>query len=315
MTSIFDLAKEADDVSGKSSGYAPRELPREGIALFRLREYVELGGRKDDWKGEERKNLPVRVTFELVHPDHAIKDDTGNLISYHTISVMLNKSNSDRSKYMKLFSKLNYDGSVRVVPGLVPGINKLLGKGFLGYIHHRTVGEGDKEKTYVNLDSNGEFTIGAPVIQIPDPVTGVPTSEKRPVPIPEMYGEPRLFLWENPHVSDKHYQMMWDSIYIDGSRDDGTSRNWMQERISSPDENYLWEGSRAQKLFKSSGNSKSTIPRDDTDVPDITNPVPLETKTAAKEVSKPKARKVKKESTPEQPEPKGVIDPLEALGI
>ena len=236
--SILDIAqqvKDTPDNAGVKRDFSP---PREGVALMRMTSVIEMGEVMSEWKGVEKKNRKVIVEFELLHPDHAIKNSEGELVRYHTLLVYLNKSGFDKSKYMKLFNKLNYDGSVHVEKGSIPPMSRFLGKPFLGHIHHNPSKDG--KKVYVNLNKGDDYTIGAPRVPVQDEM-GVPTGEFKDVPVPAMHMDPRLFLWEPLGITDEQYAEMWASIHVDG-------RNWFQEQIMGPD-NVAWEGSRAQALF------------------------------------------------------------------
>jgi hypothetical protein len=254
MTDFSKILNEEDiQTQGASGGGFKVEPPAEGVALFRLREVIEFGCIDSEYKGTPKKERPVSVVFELVHPRHAIhrKNDDGSngeFIRNHEVTVRLNKSNSEKSKYMKLFNKLNFDGRVSAPKGKVPSFAAMLGDAFLGEIHHNSP-EGS-DKVYVNVDKDGEFTIGAPRVATVDEM-GAPTGDYKAVPVPEMAGEQRCFLWET-NVSDEVYRMMWDSIEITGEKNDGTPRkNWIQEAVSS-EENIEWAGSRAESLFGAS---------------------------------------------------------------
>ena len=63
--------------------------------------------------------------------------------------------------------------------------------------------------------------------------------------INEMIG----FMWENSSFEDATYVAMWDSLYIDGTRQDKdgkeVSKNWIQDLIMK---NLEWEGSTCQAL-------------------------------------------------------------------
>ena len=248
--SILDLAADAQDVKGSSTGEGfTKTLPREGIAMLRMSGYVELGVQEQEWKGKKKLAKPVIVTFELVHPDHKIKNKEGEFVGYHTVDVRLSKSDFEKSNYMRLFKKLNYNGKVKYAKGTIPSLAKFLGDGFLGKIYHNTVGEGDKARTYVNLyEEPGDYTIGAPNVPITDE-TGLPTGEVRPIKIPEMNAQPRLFIWEAPGMSDEAYRDMFQSISIVGTKKDGSPKNnWLVDIILGP-ENVALPGSRTEALF------------------------------------------------------------------
>jgi hypothetical protein len=230
----------------KPFGSFEQPVPEEGIALFRLREVLEFGSKDSDFKGVAKVVKPVSLVFELVHPRHAInRNDDGSFLRNHEVTVRLNKSNNDRAKYMKLFNKLNYDGAVATPAGTIPSFAAFLGKPFYGNVHANV--SPANGKTYINLDKDGEYTIGAPRVAATDDM-GAPTGEFNTIPVPEMNGAQKCFLWETG-VDDATYKAMWESVAIVGEKKDGTPyKNWIQEAILSH-ENVALPGSRAERLF------------------------------------------------------------------
>lgn len=204
----------------------PRAKAREGVALLRLRDYLELG-LKQPKNPEYKPAKQVRLTFELLHPDHMItgkKADGTEFAFPDTLNVYLNVG-GPTSRFGKLFAKLNYDGSA-------VHFAQLVGKGFMGQIFHN----GD----YVNIsNADGEWTIGAPEFR--DPMTNVITQ----VDVPEMDGTPKVFIYDHPDMSDADIQEMWDGIFIEGENQDGKSKNWIQNAIM---ESLDWETSRTKSI-------------------------------------------------------------------
>ena len=245
------VSQEETEVAGATGGSFVKTPPTPGPALFRLREIVEQGVREvtGQHAAPGKTKNAMYVVFELVTPVHAITKDDGTFVRNHDVKVYLNKSNSDKSTYMKLFNKLNYSGEVATPKGKIPSMLAFIGKGFYGAIENNVVGE----KTYTNMTTGkgaaAEFTIGAPSVPAIDPVTRMPTGEYNDITVPEMAGPQRVFLWETG-VSDDMYKQMWASIYKDGTYgDDNKSLNFDQDDITDPERNLAWEGSRAQALF------------------------------------------------------------------
>lgn len=236
------------EVEGQAAGGSFKvDPPEEGVALFRLVSVIEFGKVMGEFNGKPKETRPVMLEFELVHPRHAIKKEDGEFIRNHTVSVRLNKSNNERAKYLKLFNKLNYDGSVPTPPGKIASFAPFLGKAFFGSITNNVSEK--TGKTYTNIDKDGEYTIGAPRVPEIDETLGTPTGNFKPIPVPEGSADIRCFLWETG-VSDDTYRAMWDSIAVTGEKKDGTPRNnWAQNAISDSEENIEWVGSRAQSLF------------------------------------------------------------------
>jgi hypothetical protein len=229
FSKLGQAAAETEDQSVEKKGGA-RPLPRAGSALFRFVEYIELG-RHAPKNPQHKPSNKVVLGFELHHPDHMIETENGKIPARFTVRV--NKTASMKGKFLPLFNKMNYDGKAKHMV-------QMLGNAFLGKLFHSK----DGDKTYVNMhDTDGAWTIGAPRHE--DPLSG----EIRDIPVGEVKGTIKAFLWENEGVSDEDIKAMWDMIYIEGERetDDGktVSKNWVQETIQ---QNLDWEGSRTQAL-------------------------------------------------------------------
>lgn len=245
FSKLGQAAAESDDQSVEKKGARP--VPREGIALLRLREYIELG-RHAPKNPQHKPSMKTVLVFELLHPDHMIDTDNGKVPM--TLTVRVNKTASAKGKFLPLFNKMNYDGSARHMV-------QMIGKAFLGTLTHNK----DGDKVYVNLTgADGAWNIGAP--RQVDALTNQTTD----IPVPEMHGKGRAFLWENESVSDEEVKAMWDMIFIEGVRtdDDGKehSKNWIQETIMK---NLDWEGSRTQHLVEEQvDTSELSAPADQT---------------------------------------------------
>jgi len=218
-----------------------RTLPRAGVALLRFTGYIELGRHEAAPNSGYKPSLKCILEFELNHPDHLIEID-GKKVP-QTIQIRVNKGQTSKSGFRKLFNVMN-----KAHGGTYTHFLQMLGLPFLGEVFHNKVGEGDKAKTYANLSQDGAWSLKAPV-QI-DALTNTSV----PVPVAEVNGTIRGFLWENDSISDEDLVGMWESIYIEGTReveDPKTkekvevSKNWIQENIM---ENIEWEGSRTQAL-------------------------------------------------------------------
>jgi hypothetical protein len=208
-----------------------REVPREGVALLRLVDYIETG-RHEAKNPMHKPSLKVLLTFELSHPDHMIEMDGKKVPA--KITVRVNKTYSDKGKYMPLFKALD-----RALGGGFKHIVQMIGKPMLGHIYHNEW-EGKK---FANLDIDGSWSFKPATMD--DPLSGTST----PIPVPELHGTPKVFLWEAEGMTDEQVTGMWDSIFIEGTRtnEKGTevSKNWIQETIM---ENIEWEGSTVQAL-------------------------------------------------------------------
>ena len=219
-----------------------RELPKAGVALLRLLSYVETG-RHQPKNPTHKPSLNAILTFELSHPKHLIEID-GKKVP-QTMQVRIKKGKTSKAGSRKLFAKMNtaYDNQYQ-------HFIQFVGKEFMGEIFHNTVGEGDTKATYANLDNDGDWSLKK--AETIDAMTEVAT----PVPVAELHGTPTAFLWEVEDISDEDYQQMWDSIFIEGTREvedvktkekKEVSKNYIQELIKK---NIEWEGSRCQALVE-----------------------------------------------------------------
>lgn len=240
FSKLGQAAAESDNQSVEKS--ATREVPREGVALLRLREYVELG-RHAPANPQHKAAMKVMLVFELLHPDHMYDTEDGKRPMLLTVRV--NKTGSSQGRFLPLFQKMNYDGKAQHMV-------QMIGKSFLGQLTHNK----KDDRTYVNLDgADGAWNIGAPV------QVDALMNTKTDIPVPEMVGEPRAFLWENDTITDEQILTMWEMIHIEGEREvngEKKSKNWIQETIQ---QNLEWEGSRTQALTEKQVDvSELTVP-------------------------------------------------------
>ena len=238
FSKLGTAAAQSEDMTQNKS--FERELPRAGVALLRLRDYIETG-RHESNNPQYKPALKAMLVFELNHPDHLIEIDGKKVPS--TITIRMNKGATSKSGFKKLFNVMNAAHG-----GEYQHFVQMIGLPFLGEIYHNTTGEGDKKKTYANLDLEGAWSLKAP-IQV-----DALTNKQTPIPVTELDGTPKVFLWENPSISDEDIVSMWESIFIEGEREvedaktkekKMVSKNWIQELIM---QNVEWEGSTTQAL-------------------------------------------------------------------
>jgi hypothetical protein len=238
LSKIGALAAAAEDLT--QNKVFERELPKAGVAFFVLKDYIELGRHASSNPSHKPSHKAVLI-FELNHPKHMIEIE--GVKEPQLFMVRVGKGSTAKSGYRKLFAAMNaaYDNKFN-------HFVQMIGKPFLGELFHNVVGEDDKKQTYVNADFNGAWSFKAPV-QI-DAITDT----KTPIPIDPLKGEPRVFLWEPTGIEDDDIIGMWNSIYIEGTRDvedkatkevKKVSKNWIQEQIMK---NLEWDNSKTQAL-------------------------------------------------------------------
>lgn len=211
------VADTSEDMNEATKGGGGGRLLPAGYAFARLVEYVELGYHREEFQGVVKEPaLTFQLGFALYGEGYQNEDGSPYIIRPFSIRY----SRNDKSKCFKLFAKLNYKGTAKHYA-------QLLGQGWLAKIEHvkRKTGDG----VVFRLDLDGFL----PPL---DPVT------KQPYPIPEPTDDLyKLFLWDNPTKE------AWDSLYIPGTWDDGSSKNKLQEKLLT---SVNYEGSALQELLQ-----------------------------------------------------------------
>lgn len=238
LTKLGALAAAAEDLTVNKS--YEREIPKAGVAFFVLKDYIELG-RHASSNPSHKPSQKALLVFELNHPRHMVQTDAGKVPE--TFMLRVGKGSTAKSGYRKLFAAMNaaYDNQFN-------HFIQMIGKPFLGEIFHNESGEGDKKRVFANADLNGAYSFKAP-FQV-DAITETRTA----LPIDPLKGTPKVFLWEPTGIEDDVIVQMWDSLFIEGTRDvedkvtkevKQVSKNWIQEEIMK---NLEWEGSTTQAL-------------------------------------------------------------------
>ncbi len=203
-----------------------RKLPDVGVALLRLVGYVEKG-LHEPTNPTYKPARKCELTFEICSPRHNI--EIGGKKVHPTIKMYINKTSSDKGKYIPLFKALNKASGNQFVH-----FAQMINRPFLAEIEHSECGK------YANLVPTS-FKAASQV----DAISGVATD----IPVPEMMAKPQVFLWEAKGISDEQYLEMWESIYVEGEytndKGEAISRNRLQEAVQ---DNIEWEGSVLQTL-------------------------------------------------------------------
>ena len=212
---IDGASQYKDDMNEAQKGGGGRLLP-EGYALGRLCEYVEFGVQPQEYDGKAKPAAPeFRLGFALVGEGYENEDGTPYVVRTFNIA----ESRNDKAKAFKLFKKLNWDGTKK-------NFAQLLGAHFLVKITHVENKQTKKKSSRIDLDG-----FLPPMDQL----------SKKPYPAPEVPEELwKLFLWDKPTVAG------WNSLHIEGTNDEGKSKNYLQETILSA-ENF--EGSPLQQML------------------------------------------------------------------
>lgn len=196
-------AEDGVDMTVAQKGGGGRLLPA-GYAFGRLVEYIEYGMHPQEYQGKAKDPaLEFSLAFALWGEGYANEDGTPYIIRPYRMA----RSRNDKAKAFLLFQKLNWKGTAK-------NFAQLLGQAFLVKIVHADKSQTDKTKV-----SRIDFTGFLPPL---DPVT------KQPYAIPEAPADSlRLFLWNRPTMAG------WKSLFIEGTTEDGKSKNYVQETILS----------------------------------------------------------------------------------
>ena len=176
---------------GGGGTYVP---PAEGLCRLRLIGYIEGGKQRHEYQGAVSYKDKVKLIFELSGPKHQPRmAEDGTPIPFR-ITIEETLSLSEKANFYKLFRAMNYDGQATHMA-------QLLGREFLGNVHHITTNKGN---TLALLKGPQGYTIRSPYYE--DPMTG----ERHHIAADPQMSETRCFLWEFPSKA------MWDSLYIEG---------------------------------------------------------------------------------------------------
>ena len=195
------------DMSVQSAGGQGGKLYPEGYAFGRLVAYVELGDIVQEFNGEAKAPAPhMFLGFAIWGAGYQNEDGSPGYITTYDLSL----SNNGKAKAFKLFKKLNYKGGATTFA-------QMLGENFLvKIVHHTAKAPGSKPRSIIDIEGflpPREQVSGTPYTIPPAGAQDVADS---------MY---KLFLWDTPTPET------WATLFIDGKRDDGTSKNWLQDKV------------------------------------------------------------------------------------
>ena len=208
MSIVNELLQQANaaaeyeqDMNIATKGGGGGILYPEGTVMARLVEYIELGSHRVEFQGKLKDAAPMaRLGFAIYGEGYQQEDGTPGIIRTYEFSL----STNEKAKAFKLFKKLNYKGTAK-------RFSQLLNEPFLLKIVH-TKPKDATQKPRAIIDLEGFLPPFDPVSKAPYPVPAAPD---------DMF---RLFLWSNPTKA------MWDSLFVEGTFDDGNSKNFIQER-------------------------------------------------------------------------------------
>lgn len=196
------------DMTETATGGGERVVLDTGRYLGRLVEYVEYGTQKNVFDAAKPPRPVCRLAF-AVFP--FVTDPTSGARSVSKDPVMVRTSdttisNHEKAGLKKLYNKMNWKNDASK-----SHVAMFLGEPFmLGVIRAKTQ---DGKREYNKLDTND-------VSAALDPMSG------QPYAVPEVQDSMyRAFFWDMPD------QASWDALYIEGSTDDGKSKNFIQDTM------------------------------------------------------------------------------------
>lgn len=195
-------AETGRDLNVAEKGGGGGRLLPEGYAFGRLVEYVEFGNQAQEFNGKA-KDPALEFSLGFALSGTGYQNDDGTPYVVRTFSMAL--SLYEKSRAFKLFKALNWKGTAK-------NFAQLLNETFLVKIKH--VPKSKTDPTLVSrIDLDGFLPPLDPVTRAPYPIVEAPE---------ELF---RLFLWARPTKE------AWDSLFIEGTNDQGASRNRIQETI------------------------------------------------------------------------------------
>lgn len=249
MSNLLNQAQAAvqqnvlEDMTDTSSGgNFERKLLPVGVALVRFSGYIDLGTQTQrPYQGKAKPPAPeAKLVFHVV--GGMGKDEEGKMVPYVTaedaakgyfprISPFfdLTISHNEKSRSTLVFNALNYAGDAKHF------VEKL---GALYLLPIRLT----EDKKYNDYDFR----------ELREPIDAM-SGQMYPAPeLPE--DKYQLFLWNSPTIEQ------WESIFIDGTTQEGKSKNYIQEKIQKAT-NFV--GSPVERLLMSGGVSLPTLATDD----------------------------------------------------
>lgn len=209
LNDIEQEAQQAVNMNEVTAGGFDRVILETGNYLGALVEYVDLGEQEESYQGQSKGFFPkVRLGFAVFG---YVDDGAGGLKMDVDNPVIIRETlflkRNEKSNAYRAFRALNVANDPKITH---------FAQFFMKPFMFKVVKKQNKDKTrYYNVL---DLTATAPAV---DGMT------RQPYQLPPIDDKFKVvFLWNNPKKE------MWDKLYIDGSRDDGTSKNFIQDEIA-----------------------------------------------------------------------------------
>lgn len=219
-------ATAADMTEAQKGGGGGRLLPA-GYAFGQLVEYIEYGSQPQEFNGVAKDPaMEVQLGFALSGTGYSNDDGTPYIVRPYSMAL----SRNEKAGAFLLFRSLNWKGTKK-------HFGEMLGDKFLVKVVH--VPKSKADKTVVSrIDLKGFL----PPL---DPVTKMPYQFDDAAD--KMY---KWFFWDYPTLAD------WDALYVDGTFDDGGSKNKIQGTILGAVD---FAGSPLEALFAAAGKAVPVV--------------------------------------------------------
>jgi hypothetical protein len=214
------IAEIDDDMNEAQigGGFQERRLPP-GWSVARFTSYTETGKHIELYQGKAKDPaLQFRLGFELFSPNYLNEDGTPYFIETYDIS----RSRNEKARAFKLFKAMNYKGLAKVFPQLLNGVFLVEIKDHIS----KNAKPGTEPRSII-----GEIRAGIDVVSGQEYQCG---------PATKLF----LFSWAAPSLE------AWDAMFIEGTNDQGKSKNWKQEKIAGATD---FAGSPLEALLLTNG--------------------------------------------------------------
>lgn len=226
------------DLTKASSGGGDYVPPKEGPTRLRFVGYIEKGIHTTQWKGTPKVKPRAEFIFELSGPNHPPREFEGKKIPT-LVGFTEVVGRHTKNGYMKLFKLMAQDNPEAT------NFVELLGNAYRGEIVHGANAK-NPDRPYINLKKDQSYTLQS--VRYIDPEDGVTV---KTVKVDEPLSPIRAFLWDYADLEQ------WDSIFIDGTYDNGDSKNKYQEKIKLA-ENIV--GSPIYEALVAAGREAELVP-------------------------------------------------------
>ena len=211
-----------DNLSGGGGGKFP--VLDAGQYLGQMIGYTDMGEHEDSFDGKVTGVFPkIRLEFAVFPPREDGTLHADDMVIVRSFDLFIKRG--DRAGSTRAFRAFNHANDPKITH-----FAQFFGKPYLIKVTKRKSKDGKKEYNVVDLAGT------QPAI---NPVT------RAAYPVPEVDDKFKtVFLWNNP------VKAMWDKLEIEGTTEDGKSRNFIQDEIVNA-KNF--HGSALELMLKGEG--------------------------------------------------------------